>query len=185
MKMQIGRKEIDVNISKEKINWEIEKLTRAGFTKEKNYRKMINAIKKAESTEMEQRNQKPISDMTIKIQWKKSRTWGYLPKAVANIYYEDGSFLNTDTYTVSGYGYCKESAVIAEIFNDFLKYKMWDLEGNIPENVPYGLRLDYLYNPSIYYGIGVSSLEGIIEFLGGKMEKVASAKRLDVYRISF
>lgn len=185
MRMQIGRREIDVNISEEKANWEIEKLTRAGFTKEKNYRRMINAIKKAEAEEMEQRNQKPISDMTITIQWKKSRTWGYVPKAVANIYYEDGSFLNTDTYTVSGYGYCKESAVIAEFFNDFLKYKLWDLEGNVPENVPYGLRLNYKYNPYFDSGIGVSSLENIIKFLGGKMEKVASAERLDVYRISF
>lgn len=50
----------------------------------------------------------PLEDVTIFVNWKKSRTWGMIPKVEATI--------NGKTYraSASGYGYDKLSAAVAE-----------------------------------------------------------------------
>src|SRR5687768_756260 len=73
-----------------------------------------------------EKNQKEVESITISIEWKRSRMWGHNPQCNAEIRHKDGSF-STAYATCSGCGYDKESTVIADIFNGFLKYKLWQL----------------------------------------------------------
>ena len=100
---------------------------------EKQRRKEERQFKKVENKSLaqiqEERNQRPIKSITISIEWRKSHMWGFNPHAEAKIEYkksngQDGGFERRNGYTCGGCGYDKKSTVIAQIFNDFLKYKL-------------------------------------------------------------
>jgi hypothetical protein len=120
--------------------------------------------------------------MTITIEWKKSSTWGNCPRAYASLQFADGSYYTTDNnYYASGCGYDKESTVIASIFNDFLRYKLWQREDKDNTDKPYGISLNYDYSPYFDGGIGTSCYYSISEFIGGEFKHIASGKTFDVY----
>ena len=146
------------------------------------------ATKEAERIERE-KNQKPVKSLKITIEWRKSRTWGSCPHAEAVIVYHDGTSERRGGYTASGCGYDKESTVIAEIFNDFLKYKLWEIyiaqlankeDPDGQRAQPYGVTNGEYYK---YYngGVGTSCYYAISEYIGGKLVNVASGKTFDVY----
>jgi len=128
-----------------------------------------------------EKNQKPIKEITINIEWKKSRTWGHNPHCEARIHFQDGSWERSPVYTASGCGYDKESTVIANVFNAYLKYKLYneDLEKN--EHKPYGFYCTKDWK-SYNGGVGTSCYYRIAEAIGGKFEHVASGKTFDVYK---
>lgn len=139
----------------------------------------------------QEKNQKPVKTMTITIEWKKSRTWGANPHLSAEIKHVDGTYSRIDGITASGCGYCKGSTVLAELFNQTLKYKLWQLSNEQIKgghgsgdsgNAPYGINS---YNPmhrSFAGGIGVNCYYKIAEYIGGKFEQVANGKTFDVYK---
>lgn len=145
------------------------------------------------------KNQKPVESLTISIEWFKSRTWGYCPRADVAVTFKDGTFTRRDGYTASGCGYDKESTVIASIFNDFLKYKLYqkhkwtDRINQETTNHPYGVyyygggtdkpREDgYISKPSFNHGVGTSCYYKISEFIGGKFENVTNGKSFGVFK---
>lgn len=138
-----------------------------------------------------EKNQKPVKEMTITIEWTKSRTWGSNPHASAKINFMDGSFIRSEGYTASGCGYDKESTVIGEIFNNFMKYKLWQIPyeviansrpTNIENPAPYGIHA-YLVNSRSYgQGIGTNCYYDIAKYIGGKFEHISSGKTFDVYK---
>lgn len=152
-------------------------------TKEEN--RIARELKKIEA----EKNQKPVKELTISIEWKKSRTWGGNPHATAIVYYHDGTAERRDGYTASGCGYDKASTVVAEIFDDFLKYKLWR---KLPEEKKYWINQEKRAEPygvvirddMRYFsgGIGMSCFPAISEFIGGKFETVASGNSFDVYK---
>jgi hypothetical protein len=127
-------------------------------------------------------NQKPVDEITISIEWKKSKVYGYNPHADAVIVYKDGTRGYMYNITCSGCGYDKGSTVIADIFDATLKYKYNDPSSNITnENSPYGIHICGGYI-SFSGGIGVSCYFKIAEALGGKFECIVSGDKHDVYR---
>ncbi len=145
------------------------------------------AAKEEERIERE-KNQKPVKSIRIVIAWKRSRS-GNNPHADAVIFYPDGTFEYRGGYTASGCSYDKESTVIAQIFNDFLKYKLWNLSdaqikgghgmGDVGP-APYGI-IHYEHGRYYGYGIGTNCYYAISEYIGGKFANVASGKTFDVY----
>jgi hypothetical protein len=146
-----------------------------------------------------EKNQPEVKEMTITIEWCKSKTWGANPHAHAEIHYKDNKagaygtgFYRPDTdYTCSGCGYDKESTVIAQIFNEFMKGKLWsmgieNLKGGNGSgdkgNAPYGIHLSSNNRPYFGDAIGTSCYYRIAEFLGGKFEHIANGKTFDVYK---
>ena len=124
--------------------------------------------------------------------------WGMNPHAEAKVEYHDGTFNRQDGFTASGCGYDKESTVIADIFNDFLLYKLYqshkwtDSINQEKTNHPYGVyyyngnvgekhESGYIVKPSYNGGVGTSCYFNISEFIGGKFERVTSGKHFDVY----
>jgi hypothetical protein len=154
------------------------------------------AAKEAARIEAE-KNQRPVKSITITIEWRKSRIWGNNPHATAEVNYKGDEyprFERRDGFTCSGCGYDKESTVIAEIFNAFLKYKLWQLA---PEKrkgghgsgdngpAPYGICVYSDNNPHYGGGIGTDCYTrpgGIGEYIGGKFESIGSGKTFDVYK---
>lgn len=125
-----------------------------------------------------EKNQKPVKCIKITIEWKKSRTWGSNPHLEARIEHWDGTY-SYATATASGCGYDKESTVIADIFNQFLKYKLY--QPLVPE-LPYGIYISQWRHYS--GGIGTDCYYKIAEAIGGKFELVASGKTFDAYTYS-
>lgn len=164
-------------------------------------RKIANKIKNQDKEIEAQKNQKPVRSLTIKIEWKKSRTWGYCPRAEAEVHFKDGTFERKEGYYASGYGYDKESTVIVEIFNDFLRYKLYQkrklaasINGEKTDH-PYGVYYYgggtvknsnssdwYLSRPSFNGGVGTSCYYKIGEFIGGRFENIANGKSFGVFQ---
>jgi len=145
-------------------------------------RKKANLIKKEIALWESEINQKPIESITISITWKKSRTWSANPHAEATIKHIDGSH-SYSVATCSGCGYDKESTVIADIFNQCLKYRLHAL-ARTKKEVPYGVDLPGEYPPRYSGEIGTSCYYRIAEFIGGKFEKITSGKTFDVYKLT-
>jgi len=146
-----------------------------------------------------QKNQKEVSSMTITIEWVKSKTWGMNPHAGVRVSYKDGKSEYRDGYSCSGCGYDKQSTVIADIFNDFLRYKLYQLhkwEDSIngeKTSYPYGvyyyngdigkkLESGYISKPTFNGGVGTSCYYKIAEFIGGEFKNLSSGKSFDVFQ---
>jgi len=143
-----------------------------------------------------ERNQRPVKRLTITIEWKRSRMWGNNPHAEAKV--EFWPIANQDTYdrrggyTCSGCGYDKESTVIAEIFNQYLIYKLYEKPREWKQNIngkvegfPYGVYIpDYLRpgsRPMYNGGVGTNCYFDIAKFIGGEFKRIASGSTFDVY----
>ena len=163
-------------------------------------RQIKNRVRKQEAEVEGHKNQKAVKKLIVSIEWKKSRMWGNCPSAEAKVYFQDGTFERRDGYRAGGYGYDKESTVVAQIFNDFLRYKLyqkhkWEDSINCEKtNHPYGVYyygggVDkdtrdtryYIRKPSFNGGVGMSCYPSIGKFLGGTLEHTASGKTFDVY----
>ncbi len=130
-----------------------------------------------------EKNQKPVQSITISIEWKKSRMWGSNPQCNATVIHKDGSY-STGYATCSGCGYDKESTVIADIFNNFLKYKLYGefkpTDRDMDTGLPYGIYTgEYRHFSG---GIDTSCYYSISEAINGKFERISSGKTFDVYK---
>jgi hypothetical protein len=145
-------------------------------------RDAIKAANKMQSIIDAKKNQKPVKSIKINIEWSKQ----FHPTCEAWVSFQDGTG-EVFKARAGGWGYCKESTVIAEIFNNCLAYKLYELEDELiecGEAKPYGISLGNNY-PYFAGGVGTSCYYGITEFLGGKFEKVASGKSFDVFKVTF
>ncbi len=124
-----------------------------------------------------EKNQKPIKEITFSIEWSKS----FHPTLEARAYHVDGSTSYVKA-RAGGWGYCKESTVIAEAFNALLKYRLYQVE-NI-EALPYGIYINRNQYTGYSGGIGVNCYYAISELIGGKFEKLASGKTFDAYKFT-
>lgn len=141
--------------------------------------------------------QKPVKELKINIEWARSRTWGWNPKAEVWVTYQDGSGDYAKGFTASGCGYDKESTVIADIFNKFLRYKLYQphkyngIHNGEPTKHPYGvyyydghigeIRETYISKPSYNGGVGTSCYYEIAKFIGGKFENIANGKAFGAF----
>lgn len=136
-----------------------------------------------------EQNQKQVKRILFTIEWKKSSQWGHNPNLECEVYYHDGSFERSPIFKCSGCGYDKESTVIADAFNEYLKYKLWEKDMSDNDKNPYGVRkgsytsslgnnIDYV---SYSGGIGMNCYNTIGKFIGGEFKRVASGKTFDVY----
>jgi hypothetical protein len=137
-----------------------------------------------------EKNQPEISEITFTIEWRKSRMYGNNPHLTARVHFKDGKYVSKN-YTCSGYGYDKESTVIAQAFNDFLKYKLWKLtpeqlkggNGSLDKgSAPYGIHIYSENRPHFGGGIGVGCYYEIAKYIGGKFEHTAWGSTFDVYK---
>ena len=175
MKKSIRLKEtiVNINLSKQRIK------TVLSFSEFNTDRKMINGLKRAEQQEQNEKNQSPVKKISITIEWKDSKMWGSNPHADVRIEHFNCTYSH-EKYTCSGCGYDKESTVIADCFNDFLKYRLHELK-KTRKKIPYGIHLPGGYSPYFDGGIGTNCYYEIAKFLGGTFKRIASGKTFDCY----
>lgn len=113
--------------------------------------------------------------LKLNIEWKKSATWGSNPHATLQVWSETG--YSCFTATASGCGYCKESAVMAQLFNQSSVLRKLACEAYDNGVETYGLREGFFSGG----GVGVSSLQNAFKVLGLNLDKVASGKTFDAY----
>lgn len=169
------------------------KLTEEQKLQNKLLRQKNKIEKKVNDKVFREMNQKEVESITINIEWRKSRMWGNCPMCEAKINFKDGTWETSSTYTASGCGYDKESTVIANVFNDYLKYKLWRIFHDLiskDKDVPYGIysgkyKTDFdieVKHVSFDGGIGTNCYNRISKFIGGEFEHVSSGKTFDVFK---
>lgn len=114
-----------------------------------------------------------IIELTIDVEWRKSRWWGNCPRAEWRCWFKDGTVMSGSEYA-SGYGYDKLSQVVANAFNKVAKGMAWR-KRNSRKKAPYGISYvgkgaEKIWNPYFMGGIGSTCYYRIAEYLGGKME---------------
>lgn len=118
------------------------------------------------------------SAVSVVVEWHKNRTWGMNPRARV-------AAERVATYgSASGCGYDKQSAAIANAFNqnpEILKILYDHAEAG--ETFPYGVHT-FAGLPSFAGGYGVSCFYSIFEACGYTFRQVASGKMFDVYEIT-
>jgi hypothetical protein len=168
-------------------------------------RKAARNLAKENARMESEKNQRPVKSLTISIEWCKSYMWGNNPHTQVDVYYypqkSGNNFERRDGFTCSGCGYDKESTVIADIFNTFLRYKLWGKVKKVHTSwndkgtkkihtTPYGISF-YVNKEtgadhrSYSGGVGTSCYtgdSGVAAAIGGKFEHIASGKKLDVYK---
>ena len=163
------------------------KMTEEVKTERREARKLANKRANQLAIITAEQTQKPVKHMTINIEWKKSRTWGWNPTATARIAHHDGTYSNIGPFTTSGCGYDKESTVVSDIFNAALKYKLYKrFRGEKPYGVYYynGKFVDegsYLKRPDFNGGVGMECYPHISHFIGGQLKHTANGKTFDCW----
>ncbi len=155
------------------------KLTEQENINRRKVRKEARRQVKEQAIIKEEKSQKPVKSIIISIEWKKSRMWGSNPHAEARVSYDNGTGAVLNGFTASGCGYCKESTVIAAIFNASLRYKLHEKPSL--DEAPYGIH-NYSGHKGYSGGIGTSCYYEIAKFIGGTFENVASGKTFDVFK---
>lgn len=149
-------------------------------------RKAIREAVKLQKRIDEVKAQPRLESLTITIQWKKNRTWGSNPHATGEAITTEGRRL-VGTATASGCGYCKRSTVIADLFNQFLRHKLYDsaVLARLAIKKPYGMSFpkdDRKWLACFDGGIGEGCYKQISEAIGGTWECVAYAGDVEVYQ---
>lgn len=119
-----------------------------------------------------------VKAITIFIEWKKSRTWGYNPTVIARV--ETENSIEKYTGTASGCGYDKRSAAVADALNKcpaVMKalysakeaalangWKPSNESGSNASCIEYGAGYGAL--PYLEGGVGMSSLESVFNKCG-------------------
>lgn len=121
-----------------------------------------------------------VKEITINIEWAKSRTWGANPTATARIWLDNGMF-EEFTYKCSGCGYDKESTVIAGALNQ--SKSIIKLLLQLSENNLYGYFKRDGFLPNLSGGVGTSCYPSIFSLGGYDMKHISSGKMFDSWRI--
>ena len=140
-------------------------------------------------------NAPTLEFVTINVEWKRSRTWGYNPHVTAVT-----SEAETYTGTASGCGYDKQSTAVAEALNASpAVLKMLyaaaenalaagqrfaqDDHGNVTCRDVLGYGSGYSILPYFEGGVGVSCFETIFSRCGYTFRQVANSKHFDAYNV--
>lgn len=153
-------------------------------SKLKTERGINNRLKKANDENKRRAEMPDVKRLEIDIEWKNNQTWGMNPSASARWETADGEWLYEERMGyASGCGYDKESTVVAACCNKILCGMLWR-KRNTKKTVPYGVVFGNWF-PRFEGGVGMSCYRAIAEFLGGKLERVASGKAYDKYIFTF
>lgn len=129
----------------------------------------VNKIKE----EMETiKNAPRIISVQIRVDWKKSSTWGMNPHTQIRVY-TDNYEMEIYNGSASGCGYDKESASVAQAFNESpaLKKALYEAMEADEDGKPYGVN-DYESGLSFASGVGMSCYRNIADWLGFEIEEM-------------
>ena len=181
------------NLSELNLNWQLEELLSKG-KKAKDFKDveslkpyLLKRIEKIQAKKLQDKkayfeaieNAPDFRSLKLTIEWKRSQTWGLNPTATLEVWNEQG-FERVYVAKVSGCGYCKESAVMSDVFNQSLSLKKMLLNASNENKTAYGMRGEKFSGG----GVGVSSLQNAFSVCGFELKRVASGKSFNAYSIN-
>jgi hypothetical protein len=133
-------------------------------------------------------NAPDLVEITVSVEWKKSRMWGNNPTADAR----EQNAAGWERYTsgsIGGCGYDKHSTAVAQAVNQsnsFLKamYEVRERDTTTSLRELFGYGSGYGILPRLEGGVGVSCYPTIFEKIGFKFANTAGGKTFDVHTIS-
>ena len=120
----------------------------------------------------------PLQYVEARVEWKKSRTWGYNPHVDA---WTTGS--HYDTGKASGCGYDKESAAIGEALADSLSLQRFIIENLSKLKDEYGIETRFGIAHLSIGGKGVSTLLNLFRKVKGWTVDEMHGNSFDGYKI--
>ena len=161
------------------------KLTEQEKTERREARKAARLAAKETARIEAERNQKPVDCIRINVIWSKA---GH-PVAEACAIFQDGTSEQYTSHKAGGWGYDKESSVIADVFNHFLLYKLWalsedDIKGGHGSGddgpAPYGIQ-NSAFNRHFAGGIGINCYYSIARHIGGEFSNTYNGRSENGY----
>ena len=141
--------------------------------------KYINKKRQAMLNRLEAVSQaEPLQYVEARVEWKKSRTWGYNPHVEA---WTTGSYYNTGK--ASGCGYCKESAAIGEALADSLSLQRFIIENLSKLKNEYGIETRFGIAHLSIGGKGVNALLNLFRKVKGWTIDEMHGNSFDGYKI--
>lgn len=131
-----------------------------------------------------------VHTVSIEVEWKRSRTWGYNPHASVvinrqNRYFGSASGCGYDKRTAAVGAALNQSAVILRMLYQAKEKALaegWRPDGRVGSNagcIHYGAGYGTL--PYFEGGVGMSSFEGVFNACGLKMTHIADGRHYDHY----
>ena len=120
----------------------------------------------------------PLQYVEARVEWHKSRTWGYNPRAEG--WTSGGHY---DTGTASGCGYCKESTAIEQALSQSLSLQRFIIENLSKLKDEYGIETRWGIAHLSIGGKGVSTLLNIFRKVKGWTINEMHGRSFDGYRI--
>lgn len=121
---------------------------------------------------------KPLQYVEARVEWHKSRTWGYNPRVEA---WTSDSYYNTGK--ASGCGYDKESAAIGNALADSLSLQRFIIENLSKLKNEYGIETRFGIAHLSIGGKGVNTLLNIFRKVKGWTINEMHGRSFDGYRI--
>lgn len=125
-------------------------------------------------------NAPDLEDLSVFVEWKKSRMWGMNPTATATVNYNHGK---DTTGRASGCGYDKRSAAIADALNSQPSVmRILYAHAEQGKAFPYSV---YVFAGVPYFdgGCGVSCFRNVFEACGYKWEELANHNNVELYEM--
>lgn len=120
------------------------------------------------------KNQKHVKYIKMNIEWIKK-----VPRISAYIYYKDGEWVRFE-YSHKGTGIDLYSLLVGKVFNEFLRYKLFDKKSLNMREIPYGVYPDDEI-PKYEQGTGISSLVDVSKWMGGELKSIAWGETFEVF----
>lgn len=131
-----------------------------------------------------------VRTVSIEVDWKRSRTWGYNPHAIVvinrqNRYFGSASGCGYDKRTAAVGAALNQSAVIARMLYQAKEKALaegWRPDGRVGSNagcIHYGAGYGTL--PYFEGGVGMSSFEGVFNACGLKLTHIVDGRHYDHY----
>lgn len=146
-------------------------------------RKKKNAVKKENKIIDSILAQDTVKTIEFNISWKNNQA-----HLEARVFYINGKYEYMEKIKSSGWGYDKESTVLAELLNKtMVNVLLKNIEKISEGETPYGVGKYYIekgFKPYFEGGVGISCYYEIMDFFHYKMEKVSSGKNFNCYKIN-
>lgn len=152
------------------------------FNKYKTERGVLGRLQRLNDSAIKIVETPNIKCLEVRMVYRKSRTWGYVPTAYYTVVFDDNTSSDGKSSSQTGWGYDKTSSALAEVFNDVARGMAYRKRKK--KEKPYGIGKDLNDLPYFEGGVGESCYFEIAKFLGLKKIVVHRGNTENFYTFS-
>ena len=165
------------HIPREMLDYEVE------YSKYKTERGLMAYLERKDEECRRIIRQPDVKRITMSIDWRKSSMWGNNPHLEGRIQYATGAWEYESDISCGGCGYDKESTVMADFLNRYLKGMLWRRRNFRKHKPPYGVTFQKGWFPHFDGGVGANCTISVLCWLGFKLVSSSHGKTWDHYEL--